>query len=138
MKRKGACVDFKRERAEDLYRAYIRCLANSNYINAEKVYRAVANMPAKRFWASPERAAIVIARINKGEKLSEMRPSKRRMFFDIHNKVSQLKKKYPDGNLSRLCSDVIYSPAPEFYLAPGTVKLLICQIKRMMRYEKRH
>lgn len=137
MKAKGACADFKKERSGDLYRAYIRYLADCRYVSPEKIYHAVANMPAKRFWVSPERAAIVVARISRGEKLLEMRPTKRRMFFAIHNRVSRLKKKYPSRSLAQLCSNVIYTPAPEFYLAPGTVKLLICQAKRGV-YEKRH
>lgn len=137
MKKKGAVMEFSAERIEDLmsvYRSYIR---QCDFIRMPDVYENIVNMPAKRFYVSDIRAALVVASIQRGENvLKEMRESKRKMFKEIYNRVIALKDKEPKLSLSQLCAIVVSQPAPEFYLTPGTAKVMICKERR--KWKKKH
>lgn len=93
-------------------------------------FRAIVNMPASRFWVSAPRAAVVIAAISHGDKLNYMRPNKREMFFEIHRRVAALQIDHPDWPPSRLIEEVISQPAPKFYLAPGSARVIILKARK--------
>jgi hypothetical protein len=87
-------------------------------------------MPAARFWVSVPRAAVVVTDIMRGDKLLYMRPNKREMFFEIHRRVMKLRQHYQDWSLPRLVEAVIVQPAPKFYLAPGSARVLILKARK--------
>lgn len=59
-----------------------------------------------------------------------MRPNKREMFLEIHRRISSLRAHNPTTPLLHLLADVIYQPAPKFYLTPRTVGEIIYRIKK--------
>lgn len=130
MKNFGSISEFNRERTADLLRAYFCYLEACSHVSMPDVFRAVVDMPAARFWVSASRAAVVVASISRGDRLLYMRPNKREMFFEIHRRVSSLRRSRPDWSTPRLIEAVIAQPAPKFYLAPGSARVLILKARK--------
>ena len=130
MKKIGSLSEFHRERTKDLLRAYFKYLEKCKKVSMPNVFKHVVNMPAERFWVSSARAAVVVAAIARGDKLNYMRPNKREMFFEIHHRVLSLKKIKPQLSMQRLVEEVIAKPAPKFYIAPGSARVLILKARK--------
>ena len=118
-------------------RAYRKDLHNCKDIRLSDVWKRVANMPSARFWVSEERAAIVVAKMLKGDRLDNMRPQKREMFFEIYKRVLIILKDDPDMPIFKCCSEVVNSPAPKFYMTPLSIRETIYKIRRKWYSERR-
>lgn len=136
MKNFGSKSEYHRERTRDLLRAYFRYLEACKHVSMPDVFRCVVDMPAARFWVSASRAAVVVASIIRGDKLHYMRPNKREMFFEIHRRVMELRRSCPDWSMPKLIEAVIAQPAPKFYLAPGSARVLILKARKQWFAEK--
>lgn len=102
----------------------------------DEICERIANRGSKRFWVSEERAAIVIARMMRGDRLRKMKPLKREMYFEIFRIVKRLKEQYPDMPIYKLSFKAVNTPAPKFYMTPKSIKVIIYKIKRGW-YEER-
>lgn len=118
------------ERTRELLQAYFRCLESCSRVSMPDVFKSVVEMPASRFWVSASRTSVVIASIIHGDQLNHMRPNKREMFFEIHRRVMDLKTIHPRWSMPRLIKAVISQPAPKFYLAPGSARVLILKARK--------
>lgn len=136
MKNFGCVSEYHRERTRDLLRAYFRYLESCSFVSMPDVFRKVVDMPASRFWVSASRAAVVIASILRGDKLHYMRPNKREMFFEIFNRVEKLRLTYPEWSTPKLIDAVLAQPAPKFYLAPGSARVLILKARKQWFAQK--
>ena len=136
MKHKGNKCDFTKERNSELLQAYRKLIAEKSFIESDKVFKEVINMPASRFWVSEERAAIVLSLMMNGDKLKNMLPSKREMFFEIFRRAKELRKKNPQYTFKELAQMIVVQPAPKFYLTSDSAMVIItCEKKRW--YEER-
>lgn len=124
------------ERTRDLLRAYFCHLETCKHVFMPDVFKCVVNMPATQFWVSTSRAAVVVASIMRGDNLQNMRPSKREMFFEIHRRVMELRRTCSDWSMPKLIEAVIAQPAPKFYLAPGSARVLILKARKQWFAEK--
>lgn len=131
-------MEYARERLADLMRAYREYAATHPIVRMEEAARAVVGMPSARFWVTDERAAAVVRLImdDRGV-LRAMRRTKRRMYAEICRRVAALRERDPEKSLMQLCAAVVRQPAPEFYIAPGTARVLICRGRKLFRNERR-
>ena len=136
MKYFGSKSEYHHERTRDLLRAYFFYLDTCRHVSMPDVFKKVVDMPAARFWVSASRATVVVASIMRGDKLHYMRPNKREMFFEIHRRVVALRVKNTDWSIPRLIEAVIAQPAPKFYLAPGSARVLILKARKQWFAEK--
>jgi hypothetical protein len=130
MKYFGSILEFTEERNNDLLRAYRRQLARVKYIKTRDIFEAVVDTPSARFWVSEERATIVVAAMQRGDRLLYMRPTKREMFQEIYRRYLILRDKYPSRTAPDLIMEVVHQPAPKFYMTPGSAHAIVCRIKR--------
>ena len=130
MKHKGSTFEYKDERDRDLLRAYREQLMLCETIDLPEVFKKVVLMPSARFWVSEERAAIVIARMFKGDKLESMKPNTREMYEEIFKRVKDMKEHNPEMSLFDILFRVVRQPAPKFYLTPDAAKVITTRIKR--------
>ena len=139
MKKKGAVMEYSKERSDDLMRAYRDYLSSRKHIVMPEVYKTICNMPSRRFWVSDTRASLVVsAIIRDGKKvLDGMWALRKEMYEEIYNRVMELKKLYPNKSITELCCKVVEQPAPKFYLTPGSTKLLVCKIRRKLANERK-
>lgn len=129
MKNKGSTFEYAKERDNDIMRAYLQLIRECDTIELQNIFRQVVNMPSKRFWVSAERAAIVVSRMMKGDKLLDMRPTKREMFEEIYRRVMKLKES-SSASIYELTIEVVQEPAPKFYLTTGSAKVIIYKAKK--------
>lgn len=136
MKHHGAMMEYAEERMQDLMRAYDEYISSCDYIRMPDVYAAIVNMEARRFWVSDIRATKVIYAMLRGVNIKGMRPLKREMFEEILCRVLALRKKRPELTIRACCSIVVASPAPKFYLTPGSAKIMVCKARKKWIQEK--
>lgn len=130
MKYFGSKSEYHRERTADLLNAYFRILETCKHVSMPNVFKNVVNMPASRFWVSASRAAVVLADIMRGDNLCSMRPNKREMYFEIHRRVKELQQRHINWSIPQLIEAVIAQPAPKFYLAPGSARVIILKARK--------
>lgn len=131
MKHKGALMEYSKERSDDLMRAYDEYIKSCNFIRMSDVYNNIVNMPARRFWVSDIRAALVVSAMIRGEAhLEAMWDLKREMYEEIYRRVIELRKHCPKSSISELCAMVVVQPAPKFYLTPGSAKMMVCKARK--------
>lgn len=130
-------MDFTYQRNDDLMAVFRRIATNKNIIAASDIFRHVANSPAKRFWVSPERAAIVVSMLLNNKPLPAMRPNKKEMFMEIFRRFLKLRESCPNASVTEIVSEVILQPAPKFYLTPRTTAEIIYKIKKGW-YDRQH
>lgn len=131
MKYHGCVLDFTDKRNEELMKAFRQTISTKSFIDITEISEIIVNTPCSRFWVSEERALVVIAAMLKGKPvLNTMRSTKREMFQEIHKRVIDLRKKYPDKTLFELVIKVVNSPAQKFYMRPRCAMEIIYKIKR--------
>lgn len=118
-------------------RAYNEDISSCKVIRLPEVWQRIANMPSARFWVSEERAAIVVARMLKGDKLEKMRPLKREMFTEIFKRVKKVLEGEPELSIYNCCIRVVNTPAPKFYMTPLSIRETIYKIKRQWYKERK-
>jgi len=133
MKHHGNKSNHEHHRNADLMRVYRNEVSKAGSVYLPDLLERVVNSPSARFWVSPERAAIVIARIMRGDTLPEMRPLRREMFFEIYRLAMELQHHQPDMPVSHLAEIVVHMPAPKFYMTPGSAKVIIHKIKKQKK-----
>lgn len=111
-----------KERDEDLYRAYIRTLQklgdNANRMTLYKKALLVANAPAERVYIS-SRAAKRYIRMMLDLKLPKKKLNKKLCCYLLDQ---YLKKNADTTRLDiSVIDEIIYSPAPSFFLTPPQV-----------------
>lgn len=138
MKYVGTTFEYETERNRDLMRAFRETLGDRDR-PLRSIYELVVDKPSCRFWVSEERAAVVISGMHRGDSIECMRPLKREMYTEIYSRVTELLSRRPDLSLYEAVFEVVGSPAPKFYLSPGSAKVIICKIKRQWyTRRKRH
>lgn len=137
MKNVGAYFEYEEERNRDLMRVFRRVRAEMKNVPLPEIYRRVVSLPSVRFWVSEERAAIVVSNIIRGRSLENMRPTKREMYMEIYRRVCELRKRRPHASVYDLVFDVVNSPAPKFYLTPGSAKVIIHKVRHEWYKDRR-
>lgn len=131
MKKKGAMLDFAAEREAALMSAFCALAAQRRYVQVHSLCRELVKMPASRFYVSEERARDVIGAMVRGKDvLSGMRQCKRRMFQEIYSRFAAIREREPARSMIDILSEIIYSPAPEYYMEPSNATYLIYHHKR--------
>lgn len=136
MKPQGAIARHKTQRVKVLYNLYKAYLCTHQCIVMHDLYHHIASLPSPRFWVTPERASKVVCALTKGCKLSHMRPLRRQMFKDIYERVLHLRQREPHLSIERACAIVVKQPAPQFYLTPKSIKVMICKYRRECKAQR--
>ena len=125
MKKVGTKFEYTEQRNANLIAVYRKKLGECKVIKLGDVLKETVNEPSERFWVSEERAAAVMMKMMRGDELNDMSPMKREMFRDIYRRVREIKEKHPQKPIIEIVAVVVESPAPHFYLTPGSAKVII-------------
>lgn len=137
MKSHGSVIEYAEERLNELLTCYRKYISSCERISIPDVFENLVNMPASRFYVSEQRAAYVISQIIKGDDLRNMRPTKREMFFEIYRRVLIERKNNPNLPLVQIVGIVIEQPAPKFYLAPESARVMMLKARKKWYEERR-
>lgn len=125
-------LEFKEERDEDFMNVYAEVVhgygKKAPYIKKEALLAEAILSRAKRFYVSPEQAQRIVSRLLRGKTVVFKNDLKKEMYLTILERVKLLSQKEPDVPLSRIISDVIYMPAPRFYITVESASILFYQL----------
>lgn len=123
MKKKKSNCDYTQLRNSLLIRAfYARLGRDGKKIN--EIISELSALPAPRFFISEERAYALLC--TPGVESDARRLSRSViMIKEIKARVDCLRRADPSLSLKQAVSDVIYSPAPSFFLTPSSIKSII-------------
>lgn len=125
MKHVGTKFEFTDQRNANLIAVYRKKLSECKVIRLTDVLKDAVNNPSERFWVSEERATEVVLKMMRGDQLKKMSPNKREMFQEIFRRTMEAAKMNPRRNISLIVASIVDSPAPKFYLTPGSAKVII-------------
>lgn len=128
MKHKGSTSDFSRLRDLELHASFAAQLKNPDIRDNKSLYTGTVKTGCSRFWVSEERASEIVAGMLKGKKISNMLDEKRRMYEEIKHRVDKMRKVNPQQSLYKTVEQVVWEPAPEFYLSPESARKIIRRI----------
>lgn len=127
-----------RERYSDLNNAYKKALSQGDYYTQYDAMAVAVNMPSKRFWVSEERLVEVINAFEGGKDLRVSPKSQRyEMFTELYRRYLDYKVEHPELSKIEICTEIIYQPAPKFYMKPSWA-LKILYKGRDKRRRKHH
>lgn len=119
MRHRESVYGFK-ERYSDLNNAFKKALSRGNYSTQYEAMAAAVNMPSRRFWVSEERLVEVINAFESGKDLRVKPDSPRyEMFTELYRRYLAYKASHPFLSKIEICSEIIYQPAPKFYMRPS-------------------
>lgn len=136
MKRTGSSMEYSQERMKHVMQLHDEYIATAKYIRMNDLYAYITQSATPRFFVSEERTVTVISCMMRGMKLKRMRPLKKEMFREIYKRVITLKKLHPQWTIRQLCAEAIRQPAPKLYLTEGSIKIMVCKIRKQWIAEK--
>lgn len=124
MKNKNVHSDYLQSRNEQLSGAFRARLGKG--WGVLEVFNQMTDVPAPRFYISEERAfRLVSLRRRKGRWPEGIIPTRRRMLNEIYRRVEAMMEADPALDLRDAVFEVVNSPAPSFYLTPGSIRRII-------------
>lgn len=104
----------------------------------DDIFPELVRQPAERFYVSEFRACRVISHwMRAGYAPSGFRRTRLRMYGEIKERVEAMMSRSPGMRLSEAVSRVVNSPAPEFYMEPGSARVTLYALLRRRRNRRR-
>lgn len=105
-------------------------------VNKPTLLNKVVNMPASRYWISPERGYSVIADIRKGKIATPPSRNKMKLYNALYQEFIMYKEKHPNMSDTRIVEEIVYHPAPCFGLEPRVAGFIIKKMEVLCKQEK--
>lgn len=137
MKKKGCTSDYTADRNRELHRNFLHILRTARDMPLREMFGAAASCRASRFWVSERRAADVIGRMLRGDRLENMLPKRREMFEEICRRVRAHMAADPTLCMTHAVDRVVFEEAPEFYMTSESVRTVIYKMRARARAVRR-
>lgn len=128
MKHLGSVSEFNEQRDRELKAAFHHVLKTERADSVAQYFYKAAKREASRFWVSERRAYIVMKQMTAAPLPASMYAKKREMFAEIFRRVESLMAEHPEMTLYEATFEVVNSPAPEFYLTPGSARVILYKL----------
>lgn len=124
MKNRNAKCDYLKQRNANIRRELVKRLGNPA-VRLDDIFAEMAMIPVERFYISEERALRLInERRRTGRWPAGMNPRRIEMIQEIEKRVEWMMALDPDLSLPEAVFRVVNSPAPAFYLTPGSLRTI--------------
>ena len=119
MSKKGRTTDFAKQKQIEVYQAFRTILESAKpYTPVFFIAKKAVRLPCSRFWISPEQAAKTISALRrKTISINSFAKHRQKMINAI---ISACHNDFSLENIQR----VVLSPAPHFYITPGSALVL--------------
>lgn len=118
------------QRNEELLSKFKQQLEKGDYTHTQDLFTNASLMPASRFFVSEQRTLVVIHQLLRGESIAGMNRKRRQMYNEIFVRVKYILHNEPERSIPNAVWRVVNSPAPEFYLTPGSARRIIYRLRR--------
>lgn len=140
VRRKGSVSEFTERRNRDLYAQYCalvkRQLQLYGRVNKAALLKQVVNMPASRYWLSPERGYSIVTKIKRGELTTPLTRNKRLLYMALFEEYMVYKEHHPNTPDSHIMGIITEHPAPCFGLEPRVAGFIIKKMEAICKQEK--
>ncbi len=131
MKSINAICLYVEERNAALCRTFNRMLDSDGYSDINRVFDELASQPAPRFYISEDRALLLLRNHRRTGRWALKKPERIAMLEEINARVERVLKENPGLGLYDAVCCVVNSPAPSFYITPGTARTYVyCSLTR--------
>ena len=117
-------ITIRTARNRELRRAVAKAIAEGDNLSAEQVYHRAALTATSRFWISEERAYNVLLAFRRNTP-PPLKGTRRRMYLDLWDRVCDILDRHPGVSFIDAVHQAVNSPAPEFYLTPKSVRVIL-------------
>ena len=124
MKKKFSTIEYEGERAREVIHACRETMKKVKHINVLDIFAEAVKQPSSRYWVSEDRAIYVMRRMLRGDDLSYMRQTKRKMFYELFWRFIECKRKHEDAGVCNIVRKIIYTPASSFFLTSASAKAI--------------
>lgn len=125
---------YKQERDIELIKRVKQALALPHIHNMNEAIIFAINNECSRFYVSYEDAWRYVQAKEQNKKPNRCTKRNQSIMECIYNRYIKRKKLYPEKKDEDNFSDVIFSPAPSFYLTYMHAKRLFGKARKMLRY----
>lgn len=131
MENKRLGGSFIEKRDEDLHRVYDELRSRGVYSSNDELLEMVVNSPTKRFWVTVERVLDIVRLKRKGTlNLNHFTQTRRAMYTEIINRFEEIERENQTMHDMDKAIEVIYQPAPSFYITPQSAKVILCRSRK--------
>lgn len=125
MKKHGNRIDFTDERNVALVSLFRRKIREASLIDLDAIFLEISRSPAPRFFISEERALYLIKEFRRTGQMKVRIPLRCRLMEDLLRAVDSLLRRSPELTLAEAVFRAVNSPAPSYYLTPGSCRTII-------------
>ena len=136
MKKREPIYEFN-ELYDDLNRVYKSVWLEGHYSSQLEALEVAVNRPSKRFWVSPERLSEVINAIETGGD-TRLKPTGLRyeLYQELYQRYVDYRKSYPFLSKIEICAELVYQPAPKFYINPSWAEKILSRGRKKSKTTK--
>lgn len=120
-------LEFKDERDKDFLETYKSVISEhgkmARFLGKQQLIEETINHQAKRYYISYEQCSRIIMKLINRKPVIFKNQIKKEMYYSILNELNK-KKQESNKPLGILLGQIIYSPAPRFYLSVKSASIL--------------
>lgn len=129
MKHKGSTCDFMDDRNRELLSAFIEELGSMESSAISDIWPRLSRREASRFYVSETRALSVLRHRRRTGRFPAMHSLRREMYEHLWQLYCQRKEREPWMPEKDIVYEIVNSPAPNFYLTPGSIRTIIYSLR---------
>lgn len=131
MARDAKSTFLREQRDLAIFRAYTKALAEHHFSCDTEACNWVRKQPAPSFFTSPEFCQIIVSRLLRG-KDSNLKGARRAKFEELKRLYLERVDlpRFKGKPMIDICNEIVYLPAPEFYLERRIVAAIIQEQKK--------
>lgn len=131
-------TELKRMRDEALYEVYLQGLEAGAFESLQEAADYVSTHPAPQYFIAAKKVSDYFGMIESHVSLIALNSASRRRVWRLYAEYRRWLQENPGSKLSRerVCELLVDEPAPEFYLKPDSVRLIILRMRREKRESK--
>ena len=115
------------QRNDELLSLWRKYCQQATHIRPRAICRKIAASTASRYYIGVDAAFKFISQIHRGTPFTRTGKLRRQMYRDLYAEVQRILSRRPNLPLRDAVIQAVYSEAPQFYLTPESIYVIISQ-----------
>ncbi len=133
-------MNYKEARDRDLLECYNTTLkqigSQIRVMSRNEIFELISCQPATQFYVSEREAKEKVSLIHRGLDPELSNPLRLKMYHEIYRRALEIQAQQPHRRLLAIVSEVIYTPAPCFYLTASSIEIIYNRLMRERTIKK--